>query len=79
VADRLPGHAVLGELVDQGAPENGIEEPIELADEGLVRRRGPGATPEEGEDFDRAQKVAAVGYVSWAARSSGRGDAPGPM
>jgi hypothetical protein len=75
--DSLSGDAVFDELLDQGAPEDGIEERVQLADQGLHRPRRPRATPEDRGDLDGAEEMTAViGQLgSRPSRSDGAGDA----
>ena len=64
VADIFSGHAVFGELVEQRAGEDEIEEGVHLLAELRVGGFLPGCAPEEGEDFDVGEKRAiAIGEV----------------
>src|SRR5437588_12962337 len=64
VADGIGGNAVLGELIDERAGEDAVEEGVQLWDQVALGRLLPGAAPEDGEDLDSSQQRAvAVGEL----------------
>ena len=63
VSDLLAGHAVFGELGDQRAGQNEVEELVDLRNQRMLRVL-PRRAPEDGEDLDRGQqRTIAVGEL----------------
>src|SRR5712671_1759467 len=62
MADIFPGDAVFTELIHQRAPENEVEEQIQVRDKRALRRLLPFGPPKDGEDLNGSeQRTAAVG------------------
>jgi len=67
MADGPSRHAVFGQLIDEWAGQNEIEELVDLGRHCALGRLLPGRPPEEGEDFHRAKSLSvnkAVHYFS---------------
>jgi predicted TIM-barrel fold metal-dependent hydrolase len=66
----LSGDVVFGELVDEGANEDGIEEVVNLFHQGCLRAI-PSRSPENREDFDVGQqRTVSIGQLRGSSRGS---------